>query len=173
MWLALPITALTYRQVWDRLPMRMAVHFDANWQPNGYTSREGALYLGLGIMATMLVLFTVTALIVRTMKPSASWPVLLVAYVTLGFCWFGNHSIVNFNLNPRSSELSVRPRLCQGRVVLRCENWEREGAPFLSLRYWRGQGGDFEHRVNTPTLSQRTRQGWGTLEDLVFTQRHS
>jgi uncharacterized protein DUF1648 len=101
MWLALPITALTYRQVWDRLPMRMAVHFDANWQPNGYTSREGALYLGLGIMVAMLVLFTVTALIVRAMKPTASWPVLVVAYVTLGFCWFGNHSIVNFNLNPQ------------------------------------------------------------------------
>ena len=107
MWLALPITALTYRQVWDRLPMRMAVHFDANWQPNGYTSREGALYLGLGIMVAMLVLFTVTALIVRAMKPTASWPVLVVAYVTLGFCWFGNHSIVNFNLStqPAHSEL--------------------------------------------------------------------
>lgn len=107
MWLVLPTTALSYWQVWDRLPMRMAVHFDANWQPNGYTSREGALYLGLGIMVSMLVLFTVTALIVRTLKPSASWPVLVVAYVTLGFCWFGNHSIVDFNLNaqPAHSEL--------------------------------------------------------------------
>ena len=100
MWLALPITFLGYWRVWNRLPMRMAVHFDANWQPNGYTSREGATYLGLGIMASILVLFTVSALIVRAMKPSASWPVLVVAYVTLGFCWFGNHSIVNFNLNP-------------------------------------------------------------------------
>ena len=35
MWLALPITALNYWRVWDRLPARMAVHFDANWQPNG------------------------------------------------------------------------------------------------------------------------------------------
>jgi len=107
MWLALPITALTYRQVWDRLPMRMAVHFDANWQPNGYSSREGALYLGLGIMVFMLVLFTVAALIARAMKPSASWPILVVSYVVLGFCWFGNHSIVNFNLNaqPAHSEL--------------------------------------------------------------------
>jgi uncharacterized protein DUF1648 len=107
MWLVLPITALSYWQVWDRLPMRMAVHFGANWQPNGYTSREGALYLGLGIMVSMLGLLTVTALIVRAMKPSASWPVLLVAYVTLGFCWFGNHSIVNFNLStqPAHSEL--------------------------------------------------------------------
>ena len=48
MWLALPISAWEYWQVWDQLPTRMAVHFDANWQPNGYTSREGALELGLG-----------------------------------------------------------------------------------------------------------------------------
>jgi Protein of unknown function (DUF1648) len=100
MWAALPITALNYSQAWDRLPMRMAVHFDANWQPNGYTSREGALLLGLGIMAVLLLLFTVAALIARAMKPAASWPMLVVFYVLLGFLWFGNHSIVEWNLNP-------------------------------------------------------------------------
>ena len=35
MWLALPTTGLNYWLAWDRLPYRMAVHFDANWQPNG------------------------------------------------------------------------------------------------------------------------------------------
>lgn len=110
MWLALPISAWEYRRVWDQLPLRMAVHFDANWQPNGYTSREGALYLGLGIMACMLVMFTVTALIIHAMKPSAAWPALLISYVVLGFCWYANHSIVNFNLNanPTHSELMGR-----------------------------------------------------------------
>ena len=67
-------------------PMRMAVHFDANWQPNGYTSREGALELGLGIMVFMLVLFTVGLLIAHALKPAASWPMLVVFYVVLGFC---------------------------------------------------------------------------------------
>jgi hypothetical protein len=107
MWLLLPITAGNYWQAWDQLPGRMAVHFDANWQPNGYTNREGAVMLGLGIMAVMLVLFTVAALIARALQPGASWPILLVAYVVLGFCWYGNRSIVNFNLNsqPAHSEL--------------------------------------------------------------------
>src|ERR1035437_6028303 len=100
MWLVLPMSALNYSTAWDQLPARMAVHFDANWKPNGYTSREGAAMLGLGIMAVMLVLFTVATLIARAMKPSASWVVLVIAYVVLGFCWFGNHSIVHFNLNP-------------------------------------------------------------------------
>jgi hypothetical protein len=100
MWLVLPITALKYWRAWDHLPLRMAVHFDANWQPNGYTSRQGALMLGLGIMAVMLLFFTIGALAAHALKPSAAWPLLLVFYVVLGFLWFGNNSIVEWNLNP-------------------------------------------------------------------------
>lgn len=109
MWLALPLSAWEYRSVWDQLPARMAVHFDANWRPNGYTSREGALYLGLGILAVMLVMFTLATLIMQALKPAAAWPALLIAYVVVGFCWYGNHSIVKFNLKARneSSQLSV------------------------------------------------------------------
>ncbi len=107
MWLALLTSAWDYWHAWDQLPARMAVHFDANWQPNGYTSREGAVMLGLGIMAFMLLMFTLTTLIVRALKPSAAWPILVVSYVVLGFCWYGNYSIVKFNLNalPAHSEL--------------------------------------------------------------------
>jgi hypothetical protein len=100
MWLALPITAVDYSRNWDRLPTRMAVHFDANWQPNGYTSREGALELGLGVMVFMLVVSTVGLLIAHALRPAAAWPLLVVFYVTIGFVWFGNHSIIKWNLNP-------------------------------------------------------------------------
>jgi Protein of unknown function (DUF1648) len=103
MWLALPISAFKYWRAWDQLPVRMAVHFDANWQPNGYTSREGALMLGLSIMGVMLLLFTVAGLIVGAQKPSASWSMLVGFNVVLGFLWFGNHSIVEWNLNPLPS----------------------------------------------------------------------
>lgn len=99
MWLALPSAAWIYWRVWDRLPARMAVHFDGNWQPNGYTSREGALQAGLGILLVMLVLFTVVTLILDTLKPAAFWPALVISFVVLGFCWYGNYSIVKFNLN--------------------------------------------------------------------------
>ncbi len=100
MWLALPLTALNYWQAWDQLPQRMAVHFDANWQPNGYTSREGAIELGLGIMVVMLVLFTIATLAVCAVKPSSSWLVLIVSYIAVVFVWYGNHSMIEFNLNP-------------------------------------------------------------------------
>jgi uncharacterized membrane protein len=109
MWLALPITALNYWQNWDRLPMRMAVHFDANWQPNGYTSREGSLMLGFCIMAFMLLIFTVGLLIVHAQKPAAAWPLLVVFYLSLGLLWFVNHSIVEWNLNPPARSESVGP----------------------------------------------------------------
>jgi|SRR5580765_5994075 len=98
MWLALPTAAWTYFHAWEQLPARMAVHFDANWQPNGYTSREGAVQLGLGIVVVMLVLFTLATLIIHVLKPAAFWPALLISYAVVGFCWYGNYSIVEFNL---------------------------------------------------------------------------
>ena len=98
MWLALPITALTYWRSWDQLPMRMAVHFDANWQPNGYSSREGSLMLSLGIVAFLLVIFTVAAHAVRVNKPSAAWPVLITFYLALILFCFASNWIVRTNL---------------------------------------------------------------------------
>lgn len=125
MWLVLPIMLLNYRQAWDQLPARMAVHFDANWQPNGFTSREGALELGLGILAFMLVVFTVAALAAHAAKPGAAWVLLVVFYVTLGFLWFGNHSIIEFNLRSQPQHsVSMRGarrdnRLIEGRSEAR------------------------------------------------------
>jgi hypothetical protein len=107
MWLALPACAWMYWSAWDRLPARMAVHFDANWHPNGYTSRDGAVQLGIGILLVMLVLFTITTLIIDALKPQAFWPALVIAYFVLGVCSYGNHSVVNFNLQakPVASEM--------------------------------------------------------------------
>ncbi len=113
MWLALPITALKYWRAWDRLPARMAVHFDANWQPNGYTTREGALELGLGIMVVMLILFTVGGFAARALNPAASWPMLVASYVVLGFIWFGNNSIVQWNL-AKGSQAPVNVQVPRG-----------------------------------------------------------
>jgi uncharacterized membrane protein len=102
-WLTLPINALNYRRAWDRLPSRMAVHFDVNRQPNGYASKERAAMLGLGILASALVLCTVAMLISRVLHPRASWPVLIVSCVVLGFICYGNSSIIEFNLRARET----------------------------------------------------------------------
>jgi hypothetical protein len=104
-WLALPLTALNYQRAWDRLPMRVAVHFDVNWQPNGWTSRDGALMLALGVTAFLLVIFTVACYAAcRTGSSSLSrWALLAVFYVALGFVYYVNAWIVNRSLNGKQA----------------------------------------------------------------------
>ena len=65
--------------------------------------------MGLGIMLVMLVVFTIATLVVIYQKPSAGLGVLIVAYVALGFCWYGNYSIVAFNLKPPAHSELVGP----------------------------------------------------------------
>lgn len=109
MWVALPTSAWNYWRVWDQLPERMAIHFDANWRPNGFASRAGAFQMGLGIMLVMLVVFTIVTLMVFYLKPAAGLGALIVAYLALGFCWYGNYSIVEFNLKPPAHSELVGP----------------------------------------------------------------
>lgn len=107
MWLALPTAAWNYWRVWDRLPALMAVHFNAREQANSFASREGALQAGPGIMLAMLALFTGVSLILHAFKLTVAWVALAISYVVLGVCWYGNYSIVEFNLkaSPAHSEL--------------------------------------------------------------------
>jgi hypothetical protein len=88
MWSALPATAFIYWRAWDRLPARMAVHFDAAWRPNGWTTREDALHLALGVTAFLLGVFTFGSFATQARKPSSSGPVLFLFYAVLGLnCW--------------------------------------------------------------------------------------
>jgi uncharacterized membrane protein len=102
-WLVLPLTALNYRRAWDRLPMQMAVHFNANWQPNGWTSREGSRMLALGMTAFLLVIFTVAAYAARRVGTSnlSQWALVAVFYVVLGVVYSVNSWIVERNFQPR------------------------------------------------------------------------
>jgi hypothetical protein len=43
LWLALPLTGLQYGLVWDQLPARMATHFGASGQANGWMSRQASM----------------------------------------------------------------------------------------------------------------------------------
>jgi len=97
-WLALPSTALNYWRAWDQLPMRMAVHFDAHWRPNGWATKEGSPLFAICVVTFMLVLCTAASYIVRALKPRSSWPVLISFHVALGFCWYGRNSLVEYNL---------------------------------------------------------------------------
>jgi hypothetical protein len=100
MWVALPLTALRYWLVWDELPVRMATHFGANGQPNGWMSREVSLYFALGLTAFMLVIFTVVGYVVQKQKAAdiSSFALLGFFYLILGFVFYVNNSILAHNL---------------------------------------------------------------------------
>ncbi|HXM23115.1 MAG TPA: DUF1648 domain-containing protein [Terriglobales bacterium] len=101
MWLALPITAFRYWQVWDRLPLRMATHFDINGQPNGWMPPETALLLALGTTAFTLAIFTTVSYFAhKTHIPDAfSWALLGFLYLVVGFAYALNSSVVQHNLD--------------------------------------------------------------------------
>jgi hypothetical protein len=104
MWLALPVTALRYRQVWDQLPARMATHFGANGQPNGWMPREISLYFALGLTAFMLIIFTGIAFVVLKQKATpdpSSFALLGFFYVIVSFVFYVNNSVLEHNLTGR------------------------------------------------------------------------
>jgi Protein of unknown function (DUF1648) len=112
MWLALPLTALRYWQVWDQLPVRMATHFTANGQPNGWMPREVSMYYALGLTAFTLVIFTgITSVILKqkAAPDSSSLALLAFFYLIQGFVFHANDSVLNYNLSGRP--LTVGPML--------------------------------------------------------------
>jgi Protein of unknown function (DUF1648) len=102
MWIALPLTALRFWQVWDALPAGMATHFAADGHPNGWMPRETALYYALGVTAFMLVIFTGIAVVVLKQKAkldTTSFVLLGLFYVIVGFVFYVNNGIISHNLN--------------------------------------------------------------------------
>jgi hypothetical protein len=102
MWLALPLVALRYAQVWNQLPARMATHFNANGQPNGWMPRETALYFGLGLTVFVLIIFTIISVILlkqKTDPETASFALLGFFYFVTGFTFYVNNSIIEHNLS--------------------------------------------------------------------------
>jgi hypothetical protein len=101
MWLALPLFALRNWQVWARLPIRMATHFDAAGHANGWMSRETSLTFSLGFMAFMLAIFSIV-LFAAHRKSSVgtfSWALLVFFYLQIGLIYLLLSQVLNYNLD--------------------------------------------------------------------------
>jgi hypothetical protein len=107
MWLALPLIAFRYWQVWDQLPLHMATHFDINGRANGWMTRDVALWFALGITVFLLIVFTAVLLVIHSQKVSdtASWALLAFFYFILSFTFYGNHLVLEHNLNGKAVQL--------------------------------------------------------------------
>jgi hypothetical protein len=105
LWLALPLVALQYRQVWEQLPVHVATHFNADGQANGWMSRDEALKFGVGFMAFLLVIFTALLLFMAATRVDAfSWAMLAFCALILGIMVEVNRGIVNYSLHGTSMQ---------------------------------------------------------------------
>jgi hypothetical protein len=111
LWLAVPVTALRLVTVWDRLPMRLATHFDLAGKPNGWMSPQSFLILVVAVLSTMAALSLVAMR--RAVAPdTAAWTLLGFFYVIAGIFYGSADSIVRYNLYGRS--VHVLPFLVAG-----------------------------------------------------------
>lgn len=111
LWLAVPLAALRLFTVWDRLPMRLATHFDLAGRPNGWMSPNGfAIFI---LVATASTAAIATYAMVRASKPDLSaWTLLGFFYVVIGILYGAADSIVKYNLYGR--DVHVVPYLIAG-----------------------------------------------------------
>jgi hypothetical protein len=108
LWLALPLTAFQFWRVWNELPARMASHFGAAGQPNGWMLRETLAIFFLGLLTFLLATFTWA--LTRVRKPDAlAWSLLAMFYVVVGVLLSVNSSVLKFNLY--GHPLNILPEL--------------------------------------------------------------
>ena len=98
LWIVLPLTALRYGMVWDLLPARMATHFNAAGQPNGWMTREAALIFPLAMLTFSLLIATVILSRLKTPN-AAAWAVWGFFAVILGVIHWGGESVLEYNLH--------------------------------------------------------------------------
>ena len=108
LWLVLPLTGLQYWRVWDQLPARMATHFGAAGQPNGWMTRETSLIFIVVLLVFLLLTFT--WVLTRVRKPDVlAWSLMAMLYVVIGVLYSVNTAVLNYNLHGRP--VNVIPQL--------------------------------------------------------------
>src|SRR5690242_12189020 len=106
-WLVVPIVALQYASVWNRLPVRMATHFNAAGQPNGWMTPESSFWFVLVLLAFVLGVFSVVVYAARKSGTTAiAWALLAFSYFLAAFIATANQAVINYNLSGRPIHLS-------------------------------------------------------------------
>ena len=110
LWLGVPIVAFQYLRVWEQLPIRMATHFNAAGQPNGWMSREVSLQFGVSITVFLLLVFTIILwMIARRQVDKFAWAFLGFCAMVIGFLVAIHQQIIAYNL--QGTPIHVEPLL--------------------------------------------------------------
>jgi uncharacterized protein DUF1648 len=116
LWAALPAIYFQYADAWDRLPARMATHFDLNGRPNGWSPRETSMWFIMGVAAFVVILATV--FLARIRKPdAASWGVLAMFYIVLAVLYRASAAVIDYNLSGNFSRMDWAMKLLIVAVV--------------------------------------------------------
>lgn len=109
-WLILPVMLWRYWQLQDLLPERIAVHFNANNVPNGWSDR-GDFVLGfIGMTVGMLALFTILSFIPK--RPQTfSWLLLFFDYFISAVMCLAFIGVLEFNALNRVDSLRTAGRI--------------------------------------------------------------
>ena len=111
LWLAPVAMGIRYAQVWERLPLRMASHFDAADRVNGWMSRDAAFYFDLGLLIVLAAVFTAVVYVVLNKYDlvKLSWALLIVLHAEIWAMVHTLSSTLDYNLN--GSAISIAPLL--------------------------------------------------------------
>ncbi|MBV9626182.1 MAG: DUF1648 domain-containing protein [Acidobacteria bacterium] len=96
-WTSVPAALALYVRCWNRLPARLATHFDFNNHPNGWMSREGAFVFTLALVT--LVTAGTTWILSRVGKPDpAAWGLLAFCGVMLVTLLWVTDAVIDYNV---------------------------------------------------------------------------
>ena len=109
LWLAPAAILLRYWRRWDQLPIRMAAHFNAAGQPNGWMTREMSLYWSAGFLAFMVGILFVVLMIVAQKYPDTklSWVLLAFFHAEAWTIFYLMNSLIEYNLS--KAPLAIAP----------------------------------------------------------------
>jgi Domain of unknown function (DUF1648) len=109
-WLILPAMLWRYWQLQDLLPERIAVHFNANNVPNGWSDRSDFVVGFIGMTVAMLALFTILSLIPK--RPTTfSWLLLFFEYFVSVVMCLAFVGVLEFNALNRVDSLRIAGRI--------------------------------------------------------------
>ncbi len=86
-WLSVPLVVTVHLALWDRIPVRLATHFDLAGEPNGWMTRGQSLGFDLAVLLFVLVSATPQVLKLEPQRRLSRLVVLnlSVLFVTLVF----------------------------------------------------------------------------------------
>jgi hypothetical protein len=103
LWLAPLTIAFRYWQLWDRLPLRMASHFDAAGRANGWMPRGASFNFSLGLLVVLAGIFWVVLYAIGKAYPlgKLSWALQGFFHVEIWVVIYMLNSTLAYNVDGR------------------------------------------------------------------------